>query len=177
MTFFGRPGGPARTVLAFIGVGVLGLLSFVVFNLNHRLDNQQAANEQTLAASHDIVHVNDLLTNRLAELTALTHTAQSALDETQALAPLLTGLLNAIAPAAGTVSTATGGAVISNEKLAAMHQLLAGIKAKVVPLVASANAFGGQGRQLLVIVNGLVTDLQGAVAAAISINSSLPFPG
>lgn len=177
MTFFGRPGGPARMVLAVIGVGVLALLSFVVFNLNHRLDHQQAANLDTLSASHDIVNVNDLLTRRLAELTRLTATAQAALGETAALGPLLTSLREAIAPAAATVGAATDGAMTSTAKLDTMNAILAAIKEKILPLVRSADAFGGQGRQLLAIVDGLVEDLRGAVAAAVTINDSLPLPG
>ncbi|WP_182378919.1 hypothetical protein [Nocardioides sp. WS12] len=176
MIFFGRRGGPARTVLAIIGVGVLGLLSFVVFNLNTRLDNQQKANEATLVASNDIVDVNDLLTMRLEELVALTKTAQKALGETSALGPLLVSLREAIGPAATTVEAATGGAELSTKKLDTMHEILSAIKKKILPLVESADAFGGQGGDLLVIVKDLVKDLESAVAAAVKINQSLPLP-
>lgn len=177
MTFFGVRGGPARTVLASIGVAVLGLLTFVVFNLNNRLENQQAANEATLVASGQIVDVNDLLTKRLRELVLLTGTAQDALRETAALGPLLTSLREAIGPAAGTVLVATKGAETSTAKLDTMNEILAAIKEKILPLVRSADAFGGQGRELQKIVDGLVDDLERAVAAAASINNSLPFPG
>jgi hypothetical protein len=177
MIFFGRQGGPARTVLAFVGVAVLGLLSFVIFNLNNRLDNQQAANEASIEASSAIVNVNDKLTERLQQLTDLTVTAQSALDETSALAPLLTKLQQAIAPAAAMVTSGTQGAQTSNAQLARMEAVLVQLKSKVLPLVESAGQFGGQGNQLLSIVRGLVGDLRGAVAAAKKINANLPLPG
>jgi chromosome segregation ATPase len=177
MIFFGRQGGPARTVLAFVGVAVLGLLSFVIFNLNNRLDNQQAANEASIEASSAIVKVNDKLTERLQQLTDLTVTAQSALDETSALAPLLTKLQKAIAPAAAMVTSGTQGAQTSNAQLARMEAVLVQLKSKVLPLVESAGQFGGQGDQLLSIVRGLVGDLRGAVAAAKKINANLPLPG
>lgn len=177
MIFFGRQGGPARTVLAFVGVVVLSLLSFVIFNLNNRLDNQQAANEASIEASSAIVNVNDKLTDRLQQLTDLTVTAQSALDETSALAPLLTKLQQAIAPAAAMVTSGTQGAQTSNAQLARMEEVLVQLKSKVLPLVESAGQFGGQGNQLLSIVRGLVGDLRGAVAAAKKINANLPLPG
>ena len=163
-------------MLALLGVGVLGLLTFVVVNLNHRLDNQQVANEATLAASGDIVEVNDLLTMRLKQLVKLTDTAQLALQETAALGPLLADLRAAIGPAASTVAAATSGAETSTRKLDTMAEILRAIRAKVLPLVDAADAFGGQGRQLLRIVDGLVSDLRGAVGAAVRINASLPLP-
>ncbi len=107
MIFFGRRGGPARMVLAIVAVGVLGLLTFVVFNLNTRLDNQQRANVTSIAASQDIVDVNDKVTGQLRQLTELTHTAQTALDATSALGPLLTKLDEAIAPAAAMLASST----------------------------------------------------------------------
>jgi hypothetical protein len=177
MTFFGRRGGPVRLVLSVVAVGVLGLLLFVVTNLNQRLDNQQRANESTIAASEGIVAVNDRLTQRLGQLTELTHTAQAALDETSALAPLLTKLRVAIEPAAAMVATGTRGAETSNTQLVTMHAVLDQIRGRVLPLVESAAAFGDQGKELLTIVRGLVADLKASVAAARTINATLPLPG
>nr|BAA76343.1 orf9 [Rhodococcus sp. CIR2] len=105
MIFFGSRGGPARMVLAIVAVGVLGLLTFVVFNLNNRLDNQQRANVTSIAASQGIVDVNDKVTGQLRQLTELTHTAQTALDATAALGPLLIKLDEAIAPAAAMLAS------------------------------------------------------------------------
>ena len=150
-------------VLAIVAVGVLGLLSFVVYNLNNRLDNQQAANVTSIAASQGIVDVNDKLTGQLQQLTQVTHTAQDALDATAALEPLL--------------GSSTSGAVMTNDQLNNIKAILGKVDQAVVPLVASAEAFGGQGGELLVIVQGLVDDLAGSVDAAYTINQMLPLPG
>lgn len=175
--FFGRPHGAVHLILAVVGVGVLGLLSFVVFNLNNRLDNQEKANQDTLIASHAIVDVNDKVTLRLAQLTDLTGTARQAVDETQALGPLLGQLREAVAPAAAMVASGASGAQTSNAQLTTIQGVLNAVRDKVVPLVSSAAAFGEQGKQLVGIVQGLVSDLQGAVDAAKTINKSLPLPG
>ncbi|GAF48649.1 MULTISPECIES: hypothetical protein [Rhodococcus] len=177
MIFFGRRGGPSRMVLSIVAVGVLGLLAFVVFNLNTRLDNQQRANETSITASQGIVDVNDRLTGQLQQLTELTHTAQTALDATIALGPLLTALDEAITPAAQMLASSTDGAQLTNEQLTNIQGILGEVQNTVLPLVASAEAFGDQGRQLLAIVEGLVSDLHGSVAAAQTINQMLPLPG
>ncbi|EKT84354.1 hypothetical protein WSS_A02250 [Rhodococcus opacus M213] len=177
MIFFGRRGGPARMVLSIVAVGVLSLLAFVVFNLNTRLDNQQRANETSIAASQAIVDVNDRVTNQLQQLTELTHTAQTALDATTALGPLLTRLDEAITPAAQMLASNTDGAQLTNQQLTNIQGILGEVQNTVVPLVTSAEAFGDQGRHLLTIVQGLVSDLQGSVAAAQTINQMLPLPG
>lgn len=177
MILFGRPAGPARMVLAIVAVGVLGLLSFVVYNLNNRLDNQQAANVTSIAASQGIVDVNDKLTGQLQQLTQVTHTAQDALDATAALEPLLVQLDEAITPAAQMLGSSTSGAVMTNDQLNNIKGILGKVDEAVVPLVASAEAFGGQGGELLVIVQGLVDDLAGSVDAAYTINQMLPLPG
>ncbi|MFC0454073.1 hypothetical protein [Rhodococcus jostii] len=177
MIFFGRRGGPARLVLSIVAVGVLGLLAFVVFNLNTRLDNQQRANETSISASQGIVDVNDRLTNQLHQLTELTRTAQTALDATSALGPLLTKLDEAITPVAQMLASSTDVAQLTNEQLANIQGILGEVQNTVLPLVSSAEAFGDQGRQLLAIVQGLVSDLQGSVAAAQTINQMLPLPG
>lgn len=177
MTFFGRRGGPARMVLSLVAVGVLGLLAFVVFNLNTRLDNQQRANTTTIDASQGIVEVNDKLTVQLQQLTNLTHTARTALDATSALGPLLTKLDEAITPAAAMLATSTSGAQMTNDQLTNIQSILGQVQNTVVPLVSSAQAFGDQGKQLLVTVQGLVTDLQVSVASAKTINQMLPLPG
>lgn len=177
MIFFGRPGGPARMVLSIVAVGVLGLLAFVVFNLNTRLDNQQRANETSITASQAIVDVNDRLTTRLLQLTELTHTAQTALDATSALGPLLVELDEAISPAAQMLASSTDGAQLTNQQLTNIQGILGEVQNTVLPLVDSARVFGDQGRQLLAVVQGLVSDLQGSVAAAQTINQMLPLPG
>lgn len=177
MLFFGRPHGPLHMILAVVGVAVLGLLTFVVVNLNNRLDTQQRVNEQTLSASQDLVNVNNDVTERLAQLTALTGSAQQAVNETQDLGPLLVKLREAIAPAAAMVHVGSTGGQTSNAQLTAIEGTLKEVRGTVVPLVASARTFGGQGQQLVGIVQGLVSDLQTAVKDAEEINRSLPLPG
>lgn len=177
MILFGKPAGPARMVFAIVAVGVLGLLSFVVFNLNNRLDNQQEVNLTSITASEGVVNINDRLTNQLQQLTQVTHTAQQALDATSALEPLLVELDNAISPAAQSLSGSTSGAVMTNDQLNNIKSILGRVQDAVIPLVASADAFGGQGGQLLTIVQGLVDDLAGSVDAAHTINQMLPLPG
>ncbi|MGW5518140.1 hypothetical protein [Nocardia africana] len=164
-------------VLSIAAVCVLGLLAFVVFNLNTRLDNQQRANNTSIHASQSIVEVNDKLTNQLQQLTQLTHTARNALDATSTLGLLLTKLDAAIAPAAAMLATGTSGAQMSNNQLADIQSILGQVQNTVVPLVSSAQAFGDQGKQLLAIVQGLVADLQTSVASAKTINQMLPLPG
>jgi hypothetical protein len=175
--FFGRPYGVVRMILALAGVGVLALLTFVVLNLNNRLDNQQRANLQTLAASQALVSVNNDVTDRLAQLTALTSNAGQAVHETQSLAPLLVTLREVIAPAAAMIHTGSVGGQVSNAQLTAIEGTLAEVRGTVVPLVSSARAFGGQGQQLVGIVQGLVSDLRAAVSDAETINRALPLPG
>lgn len=177
MIFFGRRGGPARMVLAIVAVGVLGLLTFVVFNLNTRLDNQQRANVTSIAASQAIVDVNDKVTGQLQQLTELTHTAHTALDATSALGPLLIKLDEAIAPAAAMLASSTAGAQMTNDTLTNIQSILGEVQNTVLPLVSSAEAFGEQGNQLLAIVQGLVSDLKVSVEAAKTINQMLPLPG
>lgn len=177
MIFFGRRGGPTRMVLAIGAVGFLGLLAFVVFNMNLRLDNQQRVNETSIGVSQGIVDVNDRLTKRLQQLTELTHTAQSALEATEALGPLLTRLDEALTPAAQTLSRTTDGAQLTNQQLTSVQSILGEVENTVLPLVASADAFGNQGQELLDIVRGLVDDLRGSVSSAQTINQMLPLPG
>ncbi|ABG99977.1 conserved hypothetical protein (plasmid) [Rhodococcus jostii RHA1] len=177
MIFFGRRGGPARMVLSIVAVGVLSLLAFVVFNMNVRLDNQRRVNETSIEVSQGIVDVNDRLTSRLQQLTELTHTAQTALDATTALGPILTKLDEALTPAAQMLASTTDGAELTNDQLVNIQGILGEVQNTVLPLVVSAEAFGDQGRQLLVIVQGLVSDLRGSVAAAQTINQMLPLPG
>jgi ABC-type transporter Mla subunit MlaD len=168
--FFGRPGGLARLVISVLAVVVIGLLTFVIANLNHKLDIQHRTDLTTL-------QVNDRLTQRLAQLTTLTHSAQGALNDTKALGPLLVQLRSALKPAAATVSSATSSVQTTHAQLTTIQGVLNAIRNKVVPLVSSASALGGQGRQLLGVVRGLVSDLQAAVAAAYTINQSIPLPG
>jgi hypothetical protein len=175
--FFGRPGGLARLVISVLAVVVIGLLTFVVANLNHKLDIQHRTDLTTLQATGQVVDVNDRLTQRLAQLTALTHSAQGALKDTKALGPLLVQLRSALKPAAATVSSATSSVQTTHAQLTTIQGVLNAIRNKVVPLVSSASALGGQGRQLLAVVRGLVSDLRAAIAAAYTINQSIPLPG
>ncbi|QTJ64389.1 hypothetical protein HYG77_01385 [Rhodococcus sp. ZPP] len=177
MVFFGRRGGPARMVLSIVAVGVLGLLAFVIFNLNNRLDNQQRANLTSIAASEDIVSVNDKLTSELRQMTELTNTARGALDATSALGPLLTKLDEAISPAAQMLSSNTSGAQMTNEQLTNIQGILGEVQNTVLPLVTSAQAFGEQGNQLLTVIQALVADLRSSVASVQTINQMLPLPG
>jgi uncharacterized phage infection (PIP) family protein YhgE len=164
-------------VLALVAVCALGWLSVVIVNVNTRLDDQQRVNETSIATSQGIVDVNDRLTLQLQELTALTTTAQSALDATDALNPLLAKLQEALAPAAQLLSSATGGAELTNEQLTNIQAILGQVQDSVLPLVDSAAAFGDQGTQLLTTVQDLVNDLEQSVAAAKTINQMLPLPG
>lgn len=175
--FFGRPGGPARTVLALVAVGVLGLLSFVIFNLNHSLDDQQRVNETSIGVSQSFLDVTDELTTELGKLTQLTGTAQSALDSVRSLGPLLTKLHDAITPVAASLSSTAQRTQITTEQLATVAQILGEVHDVILPLVDSARAFGDQGKALLAMIEGLVTDLQSAVGSAATINQMLPLPG
>ncbi|MFD6160039.1 hypothetical protein ACFWF7_29790 [Nocardia sp. NPDC060256] len=177
MIFFGRPGGPARLVLSIVTVGVLGLLIFVMTTLNIRLDHQQRVNETSIGASQRVVDVNDKLTGQLRQLTELTHTAQSALDATTALGPLLARLHNVITPAARQLGSSADGAQHTKAQLTDIHDILGEVQNTIVPLVSSAEGFGDQGKQLLAVLRGLVGDLQASVAAAQTINRMLPLPG
>ncbi|MCQ4118313.1 hypothetical protein [Rhodococcus tibetensis] len=177
MVFFGRPGGPARTVLALVAVGVLGLLSVVIFNLNRSLENQQRVNATSVGVSESFLDVNDQLTAELGELTQLTGTAESALDSIRALGPLLARLDHAITPVAASLSSTAQGAQITNEQLAAIAQILGEVHNVILPLVDSAQAFGQQGEDLLAVIEGLIADLQTAVESAATINQMLPLPG
>ncbi|MEU2007169.1 hypothetical protein ACH47B_38595 [Rhodococcus sp. NPDC019627] len=177
MVFFGRPGGPARTVLALIAVAVLGLFSIVIFNLNRSLDSQQRVNASSVGISASFLDVNDQLTAELGELTQLTGTAESALQSIRALGPLLAELHHAITPVAGSLSSTARGAQITNEQLAVIAHILGEVHNVILPLVDSAQAFGQQGEDLLAVIEGLITDLQSAVESAATINQMLPLPG
>jgi len=164
-------------VLSISAVGVLGLLTFVIFNLNTRLDTQQDVNLTSVAVSEDIVAVNDKLTGELQQLTELTDTARQALDATAALEPLLIRLDEAIGPAAHMLAQSTGGAQVTNEQLVTIQSILGEVQGTVLPLVESARAFGGQGTELLDVVQGLVADLRSSVESVHTINQMLPLPG
>lgn len=177
MMLFGRPGGPARTVLALVAVGVLGLFSFVLFNLNRSLDEQQRVNDASVGISQSFLDVNDQLSAELGELTALTGTAQTALDSVKALRPLLAKLHDAITPVAASLSSSAQGAQVTAEQLGRIAGILGEVHDVLIPLVESARTFGDQGKALLAMIEGLVTDLQGAVSSAATINQMLPLPG
>ncbi len=163
--------------LSVAAVGALSLFAFVIVNLNTRLDNQQRVNLTSIAASEDIVAVNDKLTGELGQLTELTRTAQGALDATAALGPLLTRLDEAIGPAAQMLSSNTSGAQVTNEQLGNIQSILGEVQNTVVPLVTSAQTFGDQGTQLLSVVQALVADLRSSVTSVQTINQMLPLPG
>ena len=177
MTFFGRQGGPMRLVLSLVAVMLLAVLSFVIFNLNTRLENQHQANVESIHRSGQIVTVNDQLTGQLQDLTTLTADAQKALDATAALHPVLERLGEAIAPAARLLQSNTEGAQLTNDQLTAIRTVLIEVQTKVEALRTSAQAFGKQGTQLLDLVSGLVTDLKSSVSSAQTINQMLPLPG
>ncbi|AEF40625.1 hypothetical protein [Hoyosella subflava] len=174
---FGRPGGPVRTLLALVAVGVLGLLSFVVFDLNRSLDNQIRVNVASVGVSHRFLGVNDKLTKELEELARLTGTAQEALDSTAELGTLLTRLDEAIAPVAASLSGSTHGAQVTTEQLAAIAEILGDVHDVILPMVDSAQAFGDQGKALSEVLGVLVADLQASVESAATINDMLPLPG
>ncbi|TQC49652.1 hypothetical protein EEB14_08460 [Rhodococcus sp. WS4] len=177
MIIFGRRGGPARMLLSIVAVGLLSLLAFVIFNLNNRLDDQHRVNLASIAASEDVVDVNDKLTGELRQLTELTHGVRGALDATSALEPLLVKLDEAIGPTAQMLSSSTSGVQMTNEQLTDIHAILGQVQNTMLPLVTSAQAFGQQGSQLLAIVQALVADLRSSVASVQTINQMLPLPG
>ncbi|MCG7631453.1 MULTISPECIES: hypothetical protein [Gordonia] len=177
MTFFGRRGGPMRMVLAFIAVIMLAVLCFVIVNLNTRLDKQHQANLESIHRSEQIVTVNDELTQQLQSLTSLTADAQSALDATAGLGPVLARLGEAIKPVARLLTSNTAGAQLTNDQLNAIRIILIEVQTKVEALKISAKAFGNQSTQLLDLVSGLVTDLESSVSSAQTINQMLPLPG
>lgn len=164
-------------MLAIVALALLATLSFVIFNLNTRLDNQHQANLDSIDSSHQIVAVNDELTAQLSELTQLTTEAQKALDATAALGPDLEALGQAIRPVASLLTSSTKGTQLTNDQLTAISGVLSRVQAKVSSLQTSAQSFNDQGRQLLAVVEGLVTDLQNSVSSAQKINQMLPLPG
>ncbi|WCT06037.1 hypothetical protein [Rhodococcus qingshengii] len=177
MTFFGRRGGPVRMVLALIVVGLLATLSFVIFNLNARLDNQYRANVESIDRSARIVEVNDQLTLQLQQLTSLTSNAQKAVDATAALSAPLRALGEAIGPAADLLADNTDGAQLTADQLSAIKTELDQVQQQVNILRTSAQTFGQQGTQLLSLISGLIEDLKSSVSSAQTINQMLPLPG
>lgn len=173
----GRPGGPARLAFSAVAVAVIGVLIFVTFNLNTRLDHQQQANVHSIDGSSDIVKVNDDLTVRLSELTKVTETARQALTATSALDPVLVRLEDAIRGAARLMTTTADHTALTNQQLGVISALLIDVREIVVPLTASTNQFGNQAKDLLTSVQGLVTSLEGSVESARRINQVLPVPG
>lgn len=171
---FGRPEGLARLIFAVVGVGVIATLGVTLASLNKQLEDQERANQETLRASEAIVDVNDQVTTRLEQLTALTGTADEALQEAQALEPLLVELRDAVEPAAATIASGRGGAEISEERLTRIEGIVADIEGRTDALVTEAQAFGAQGRELEAIVRGLVDDVEASLEAARRINEQLP---
>lgn len=173
----GRRSGPVKLLLGVVGCAVLALLVVTVFRLNDRLDAQEGVNQQTLGASGSLVDVNDRVTRRLAQLTALTGTADKALQETRALEPRLRDLQAAIRPAADAIATGRAGGETSEQDLTRIRSILVSLQQQVLPIVPSAAAFGDQGKDLLGILRGLNDDLARSVEAARRINDALPLPG
>ncbi|UGT67750.1 hypothetical protein LTT66_31905 [Nocardia gipuzkoensis] len=156
---------------------MLSVLLFVLFSLNHRLDNQYSANRQTLHNSVTVVQVNDRLTSQLKQLTDITAAAKGALQATAALTPVLDELEAAIKPAADLLSSAASNTQLSNEQLTSISSVLVQVRDTVVPLAAATQHFGDLGKQLLNTVQTLVSDLENAVTSARTINQMLPLPG
>ncbi|MFB9729338.1 hypothetical protein [Haloechinothrix salitolerans] len=171
---FGRRSGPMRFVLAIVVVGVLALLAVTVARLNERLDNQEAANQETLRASQAIVSVNDRVTYRLRQLTELTKNADQALKETKGLEPLLVALQDAVAPAAAAIEKGREGGEASEAQLVKIEAVVNQVEGRTGALVKDAQAFGAQGVELLRIVRALVADIESALAATKRVNDSLP---
>ncbi|MGQ0615445.1 MAG: hypothetical protein ACT4PW_00385 [Acidimicrobiia bacterium] len=174
--FFGRPAGPVRTLFVLILVAVLALLCIIVFRLNGRLDTQEKTNQRTLAAAEGIVEINDKVTQRLAQLTNLTGTAQQALNETAALAGPLAQLKEVVIPAAASIAQGRAGGEESLRLLTNVRNVADEIRTITLGLVDSATIFGQQGDQLLEIVQGIVDDVELAVASATRISNAIPLP-
>lgn len=174
--FFGRRGGPARTILSVAMIGVLATLAFVFVNLNERLHAQKSANDATVERTSVIVEVNDRVSARLEALGDLTDKAQLALEETENLQPSLEALSLAIGPAAVTLDSATSSTVTTNEQLTTINDILVAVRDGVVPLAKSAEAFGAQGSSLVDVLALLNQDLRRAVSSARRIDNGIPLP-
>ncbi|MET8249565.1 hypothetical protein ABZV31_37510 [Streptomyces sp. NPDC005202] len=161
-------------MFAIVALGVVATLAITLSRLNTRLDTQEQANQATLQVSQSIVTVNDRVTKRLKQLDALTGTADKALAETKALAPLLTELQQAVKPVAVAVTAGRAGGELSEAKLSEVESVLTRLRKQTLALVGSAQAFGSQGNELLKIVKSLVDDVAASVEAAKRINKSLP---
>lgn len=175
---FGRPGGPFRAIVGFIFIGVFLTLVLIIVALNIDLARQEDNNKTTLRISRSLVTVNDKITVRLQQVTDLSGVAAKALDETRALGPLLVQLGEVTGSALGTLQE--GESIVRETagpgKLGRTLAITEDIIKNAVPLGDNAAAFLGQGNQLLGIVQGLVKDVEAALAAATRINNGLPLP-
>lgn len=173
---FGRESGPFKFVLGVLGLLTILVLVVTVARLNTRLATMEEQNLLTLAGARAIATADDPFTMRLHQLTALADTTNQALDETRRLQPLLADLKAAVVPAAAAVATGSAGGVQTNAQLSRVEAVLDQLRDHTLPLVRSADAFGGQGRELLRVVDGLVADLRASTEAAARINAVLPLP-
>ncbi|HTK65722.1 MAG TPA: hypothetical protein VL595_25290 [Pseudonocardia sp.] len=173
---FGRESGPVKFALGVLGLGTILVLVVTMARLNTRLATMEQQNRLTLAGARAIATADDRFTRRLQHLSALVDSTNLALDETRKLQPLLTDLKAAVVPAAAAVSTGSGGGVRSNVQLRRVEAALLQLQEHTLPLVRSADAFGGQGEDLLHVIDGLVADLRAGVDAAARINAVLPLP-
>jgi hypothetical protein len=173
---FGREGGPVRFALGIVGLFVILVLVVTVARLDARLATMEEQNRITLAGARAIATADDPFTTRLQHLTVLADSADHALDQTRQLQPLLTELKDAVVPAAAAISTGRAGGQLTNVQLGRIQDVLVRLRDHTVPLVRSADAFGGQGRDLLGVIDGLVTDLRASADAAARINAVLPLP-
>jgi small-conductance mechanosensitive channel len=174
---FGRRSGPVKAVLAALALVVQLVLIVTFARLGQGLAAQAATNQESQRNADAAVAVTDRLTTRLAQLTALTDTAQRAVDDTRALQPLLVQLRDATRPAADSIAVARAGGETSRTDLRRIQQIVVQLRERVLPLVPSAAAFGDQGTQLLAILQGVNDDLERSINAARRINNALPLPG
>lgn len=174
---FGRRSGPVKAVLAAVALLVLVVLDVTFARLGNNLAAQAAVNQESQRNAEVAVAVTDQLTDRLAQLTRLTDTAQLALEDTRALQPLLVALRDATRPAADSIAVARAGGETTHADLRRIQQIVVQLRGQVLPLVPSAAAFGNQGTQLLTILQGVNDDLGRSIDAARRINNALPLPG
>ena len=171
---FGRPHGPVRVLLGFVALATFATLGISIYRIGDKLEGLAQGAETTLVGSQAIVQVNDKVADRLEQLTALTGTAQLALDETKAITPLLADLQEAVKPAAAQVAAGRSGAEAGEAALRAIEKIVVALETRAAALLSSAEAFGAQETELIAIVTELVADVEAALADARRINEEIP---
>ncbi|MGQ0482867.1 MAG: hypothetical protein ACT4O0_17810 [Pseudonocardia sp.] len=171
---FGRPDGPARLALAVGALLVLLIVSVTIARLDARLGAMVDANEATVVGAARIAVADDRFTRRLQQLDAVAANARRARDQTQALAPLLVELRDALRPAATDVATGRAGGERTAVQLAHIRALLQRLRDDTADLATSTSAFTGQGADLLRVLDGLAIDLRASLEAAERIDAALP---